>query len=84
MYKPINKLPMSEFYAAFEIAADDDLLLQWSTPEQREFNAAHTTCPTCEGRGYATYWDKNSRTLVRECIGCDTCLGTGSIKKVVT
>jgi hypothetical protein len=55
------------------------LMDAWSTPEQRQYNAAHTTCPSCQGQGYHVY--KRSREVIREAVGCDTCLGTAAVRR---
>jgi hypothetical protein len=79
MYKPINKIPSSEFYEAFEVADDGELLAQWSTPEQRAYNKAHKTCPACKGRGYEVKFDKTTRRVEVDSVGCYQCMGTGAV-----
>src|SRR5687768_14904645 len=85
MYVPIG--PVVSFrgipsYSAFAVADREQtreyLLSQWSTPEQRKYNANHTTCGACRGRGYAVY--RRSGVTIRESVGCQRCGGLGAVR----
>lgn len=71
-------------YAAFAVADREQTLeywmSQWSTPEQREYNATHQTCLACRGRGYKVY--RRGGATVRESVGCQRCGGLGAVPRV--
>lgn len=80
-YKPANPLTQANGYpilegwfAEFGTATAEQSVqsLQdgWCGPKQRAFNAAHTTCGRCHGRGYTRRDGKMS---------CSECGGTGSV-----
>lgn len=62
------------YYGQFRMATVEEsrqaLINAWTTPEQRERNAAHHTCGRCRGRGY---------TRRDQRVGCFKCGGTGSL-----
>lgn len=85
MYVVKCAIPGTRFFTQFETLSDEQaresLHEAWTTPEQRRYNAEHTTCETCKGRGYRVYRTKDHRTI-RENHGCPTCLGTGAVPKL--
>lgn len=85
MYRVSCPIAGTKFFSQFETLSDEaslrELLNAWSTPAQQKYNAEHTTCGTCKGRGYRVYRTKDHKT-VRENVGCQTCLGTGAVPKL--
>ena len=84
MYKVECPIPARPgFFQSFRVDSPEEarqaLMDSWSTPDQQIFNLLHTQCPKCRGRGYAVYRSKG--VLVRERVGCDKCLGTGTVTR---
>ena len=77
MFVPINKIEKINGHTLpdnwFEACITDAWSPAWAfcTPEQAEFNAAHTTCPKCKG------WGTERKG---ENVGCSNCHGTGSVR----
>lgn len=86
MYVLSNRKP-DGFYGQFETLTDEQsrkaLLDAWSTPDQQIYNLMHTTCPACNGFGYAVRRTKvgGRYVLERDNIGCYQCKGTGAVLK---
>jgi hypothetical protein len=91
-FKPINPISSINgyalapgFYDAFEHASDEDnkqaLLDAWATKDQQIFNLMHKTCESCNGRGYHQHRTKTGK-VIRESVGCQECMGTGSVPKL--
>jgi hypothetical protein len=85
MYEVKCAIPGTRYFSRFETLsaeqAREALHEAWTTTEQRKYNAEHTTCEACRGRGYKTFRGKNGQ-LVREAMGCSTCLGVGAVPKL--
>lgn len=77
MYRPLGARNERGFYESFEIASSGELLSQWSTPEQRQYNASTHQCPDCKGWGYRI--QRRGKEVIRESVGCQTCLGLGKL-----
>lgn len=83
MFRPIGQANELGFYEAFATGpfyTREQLLAEWSTPVQRAFNAAHTTCSACRGQGVRV--SRNVQGVVRENVGCSTCGGLGVVPRV--
>ena len=61
----------SSFLMGEDTESSESFIRAFTTEGGRLYNATHTACPRCKGRGY-TRKDEN--------IGCHVCLGLGGVK----